>query len=127
MAWLDLRTEIEAEFSELNDSRFYDIVSASSRVVVIGNRSKSQIRRTDPVKRAWEAAGQKCRRRERRGARAKDRPPCPHCKLPVERVGKIGKIPKYCQSSCMRAAKWARWYAKHGEERNARRAKGVAS
>lgn len=67
-----------------------------------------------------EAAKREHRRAARR-ARAAQRPPCPHCGAAVERVGESAKIPKYCSSKCMRAVRWARWYAKHGAGRNEQR------
>lgn len=56
-----------------------------------------------------------------RQERAAARPPCPHCGVFVERVGVSAKIPKFCSAKCGRAARFARWYAKHGTERNERR------
>lgn len=60
-------------------------------------------------------------RQAARRARAALRPPCPHCGAKVERVGTSAKIPTHCSRKCTNAARWARWYAKHGAERNERR------
>jgi endogenous inhibitor of DNA gyrase (YacG/DUF329 family) len=64
-------------------------------------------------------------KREQRQAvrldRARRRPPCPHCGAMVLRVGSSAKLPRYCSSRCMRAARWARWWAKNKDVRNAAR------
>jgi endogenous inhibitor of DNA gyrase (YacG/DUF329 family) len=70
---------------------------------------------------AWAGGKSSRLRLEAREDRARSRPPCPHCGAAVERVGGTAKIPKYCSHKCMRAATWARWYAKHGGERNIKR------
>lgn len=80
-------------------------------------------RRSDPERWAREYAQLKGRRRARRLSRAAARPPCPHCGKTVVRLGSTAKIPIYCSSKCMRAARFKRWYDKHGAERNARRKK----
>ncbi len=75
--------------------------------------------------RLWELeyAKVKADRRSKREKRLAERPPCPHCGKPVERDSKRGtaKLPKYCSDKCKRAATFAKWYAKHGQERNERR------
>ena len=77
---------------------------------------------------AWANGKTSSRRHEVRRERAAARPPCPHCGAPVERVGTSAKLPKYCAPKCMRAARFARWHAKHGAKRNtARRKTGRAS
>lgn len=118
MAWLDLRSELAEEFETFSGKPddTYDT----------GRRLESQVRRSDPVRWAWEYAGCKRRRRQKRIARAAARGPCPHCGGKVERIGATAKIPIYCTPKCARAARWARWYAKHGVEHNARRRKAGA-
>jgi hypothetical protein len=68
---------------------------------------------------------QRLRRQPEVVARRESRPPCPHCGAKVERVSERkqggGTSPTYCSPKCMRAARFARWYAKHGAERNERR------
>lgn len=86
-------------------------------------RASQLARQADPKRRAAEQRNAMRLRADRRGTKAATRPPCPHCNGKVERVGKTGKIPTYCTSKCMRAARWARWYEKHGTERNDRRRK----
>lgn len=65
----------------------------------------------------------KAKRARDRAERAAKRPPCPYCGSPVTRESKRGtaKLPKYCSEKCMRAARFARWWAAHKDERNARR------
>lgn len=115
MAWLDLQGEIVAELSDLSGTPV-DVYDT-------GRKLESQVRRADPVRWAWEYAGCKRRRRQKRQAKEARRAPCPHCKEPVTRTSKMGKVPVYCSNQCTRAARFARWYAKHGQERNARRRK----
>lgn len=62
-------------------------------------------------------------RQAARRARAAQRPPCPHCGAAVVRDRGAAKLPKYCSPRCMRASRWAAWYARHGAEHNARRRK----
>lgn len=71
--------------------------------------------------RSDEVQAQRIRRRSRRAARAAARPPCPHCGARVERCQRTGKVPTYCTPKCMRAARWARWWAKNKDARNAQR------
>ena len=80
-------------------------------------------RRADAEKWAREYEQIKRRRLKRRLARAAARPPCPGCGGTVGRVGQTAKIPTYCSVRCGRAARFKRWYEKHGQERNARRRK----
>jgi hypothetical protein len=80
-------------------------------------------RRADPLRRRAEQDAESGRRRARRAQRAATRLPCPHCGGKVERVGATAKLPTYCTPKCMRAAKCARWHAKHGQDHNARRRK----
>lgn len=119
MTWLALHAEIAAEFGALAGERedIYDT----------GRKLESQVRRSDPAAWAHEYAQEKRRRRVKRAARAAARPPCPHCGGKVERVGATAKIPTYCAPACSRAARFKRWWEKHGEARNARRRKGPRS
>lgn len=114
--WLALRTEIGLEFAEHMEPLGLAFGPGGARL-------ESQRRRSDPAAWAWEYAQEKRRRRQRRLARAAARPPCPHCKGMVKRLGPTAKIPTYCSDKCMRAARWKRWYKKHGAERNAQRRK----
>lgn len=118
MAWLDLQSEIAAELSALG--------GAAVDVYDTGRKLESQARRADPVQWAWEYAGCKRRRRQKRQAKEATRAPCPHCKGPVTRTSRTGKVPTYCTVECSRAARFARWYAKHGQERNAQRRKATS-
>jgi len=73
----------------------------------------------------WEAeyARMKWQRAQAREAKLAARPPCPHCGAEVVRDSKRGtaKLPRYCSDKCARAANYARWWAKHKDERNAAR------
>lgn len=72
---------------------------------------------------AWANGATSSRRAEVRQTRAKHRPPCPHCGAAVERVGASAKLPTYCAPKCSRAARNARWQARHGAARNDARRK----
>lgn len=120
MAFLDLHEGILEEFE--------------SYAVRVRYSEVNQLIRADrwSRRRAWvEAQNEryKAARAKTRAARLVKRPPCPHCSNPVVRDAKVrvdgrgrgAKIPTYCSDKCARAAKFARWYAKHGAERNERR------
>lgn len=75
---------------------------------------------------AWANGKTSRRRNEIRRERAENRPPCPHCGGVVTRCGATAKIPKFCSSKCMRAARWARWWAKNKDVQNAARRRAAA-
>lgn len=119
MAWLDLREEIEEEMAEL-----------SGYLVLRNARPEkgSIVRAFRPQRGAWydeQLFRKRAIRRSTRTQRAAARPPCPRCGAKVERCGPTAKIPTYCSDRCMRAARFARWHAKHGQERNDRRRKAA--
>lgn len=115
MAFLDLAEGLLEEFSQWapvarDNARWTDL----------------HVFRDDAKRQLWiDAQCERARRARATGRLAKiaSRPPCPHCGAPVERdsANRRAKVPTYCSRKCMRASVWARWHAKHGAERNARR------
>jgi endogenous inhibitor of DNA gyrase (YacG/DUF329 family) len=118
VAWKNLRADLAEEFGSLDWLEKQEEVVWQKR----NKRLESQRRRADPVAWAWEYAQARRRIRQRRLARAAARPPCPECGAKVVRVGRMGKLPKYCSNRCTRAAIWRRWAKKNPNYRRLRRA-----
>lgn len=126
MAWINLRGDILDDFEELAITwRAQELFTAIRSGVRRLERQHDYYQRvrSAPAWRAKENAATRARRLEQRVLRARTRPPCPSCGRPVERCGPTAKIPIYCQHKCARAAVFARWYAKHGADRNQKRRK----
>lgn len=113
MPWEDLQKEILEDIIETG--AFWAIPKHTLETAYEHNRQRNRdyMRETAPARCAARA--------QVRAERAAARPPCPHCGAKVERLGATAKIPTYCSKKCNRAAVFARWYAKHGVERNERR------
>lgn len=122
MTWLDLEQHILEEFADHAERQ---IEAWRHDEAINPNRLYYWRVRRLPEVRTKENADTRMRRRIRRLARAAARPPCPQCSKPVERIGRSATLPIYCTRRCMRAATYARWWEKHGAERNARRRKGT--
>lgn len=115
MAWLDLQVEILRDMAEVSLS-WGQRETATRREVETYERER--LRKRDYMRTTAPARSR--RRMQSRVERAAVRPPCPHCGASVERVGTSAKLPTYCTPSCMRRARFARWYAKHGAARRER-------
>lgn len=124
MTWNDLEKGILEEFAGYAERQ---VEAWRHDEAINPNRLYYYRVRRLPEVRAAENADTRRRRRARRLTRAAARPPCPHCDKPVVRVGRSAKLPIYCTDRCMRAARFARWWEKHGAERNARRRKTSAA
>ena len=115
MAFLDLEEGLLEEFAG-----WAPVAREHSRLTYLS------VFRDDAKRRIWIDAQNDRNRRLRakeRVAKLTGRPPCPHCGGVVNRDSKDhrAKVPTYCSDRCMRAARWARYQAKHGAERNERR------
>lgn len=136
MPFLDLHEGILSEFADwaprARVGAWVDQLTIVPRRTTLRTAELRPRRHRDEAgRRLWVAVQNeryKARRAVVRAVACAHRDPCPQCGGAVERDAKVRpdggrgpKIPTYCSRKCMRAAIWARWHAKHGAERNARR------
>lgn len=123
MAWIALRAELTVEANTLSSAGVeFPPLYCVSEDALDHYRERVELG-------LWDAEYQRMKadRKRKRDAKAAARKPCPQCGGEVTRESKNGcaKLPKYCSTKCMRAAKWARWYEKNKDTVNAKRRKSA--